>query len=74
MPESVTYEKEGICVRRAYGIGSGKVLPYDDITSHHQGPTGIAVQDNRDFFAITSARQMNVKKSDSAISGDTTDV
>ena len=68
-----TYEKEGIRVRRAYGIGSGKELPYDDIVINHQGPTEIAVQDNHDFFAITSARQMNVKKSDSAISGDSTD-
>ena len=49
------------------------MLPYDDIVINHQGPKGIAVQDNRDFFAITSALQMNVKKSDSAISGDTTD-
>ena len=39
---------------RAYGVGKGKVIPYQDVIVKRQGPTGLVV--NVDFFSVKEAR------------------
>ena len=34
------YEDGGVRVWKAFGIGQGKLIPYDEIYNSHQGPTG----------------------------------
>ena len=56
--------KTGIRVRKAYGIGQGKLIPYDVFVINQQDETGLTVQENGDFFPKTSARHLNLGKSD----------
>lgn len=44
-----TYEETGIRVRKAYGIGQGKMIPYDVFVINQQDETGLTVQENGDF-------------------------
>ena len=38
-----SFEKNGILTWRAYNIGPGRYLRYDDLTIQQQGPTGVKV-------------------------------
>ena len=39
------FEGEGIRIWRAYGIGQGKLIPYQDLIVKPQGPTGLVVNE-----------------------------
>ena len=40
---NVQYEVSGIHVRKAYNIGSGRLIPYSDLGAVPQGETGLRV-------------------------------
>ena len=48
------FELNGIRVWRAYGIGKGKVIPYQDIIVKPQGPTDLVV--DVEFFSVKEVR------------------
>ena len=47
------FELNGFRVWRAYGVGKGKVIPYQDIVVQPQGPTDLVV--DVDFFLVKEA-------------------
>ncbi|KAL9961193.1 hypothetical protein ACROYT_G030093 [Oculina patagonica] len=55
------YDDKGIRVWRAYGIGPGKLLSFDDVITEQQGKTGPIVQESGDFFTKKEARQLDIK-------------
>ena len=48
------FEGGGIRIWRAYGIGQGRLIPYQDFIVKPQGPTGLVVNEN--FFPLKAAR------------------
>ena len=48
------FEGEGIRIWRAYGIGQGKLIPYQDLIVKPQGPIGLVV--NEVFLLLKAAR------------------
>ena len=56
------YELNGIRVWRAYGVGKGIVIPYEDIIVKPQGPTDLVV--DADFFSVEEARIHKATSSD----------
>ena len=56
------FELDGFRVWRAYGVGKGKVIPYQDIIVKPQGPTDLVV--DVDFFAVKEARTHKATSSD----------
>ena len=55
-----TYDDKGLRVWRAYDIGPGKLIPFDDVVVEHQEVTGLIVQENGDFFTMRNARHLHV--------------
>ena len=55
-----TYDDKGLRVWRAYDIGPGKLIPFDDVVVEHQEATGLIVQENGDFFTMRNARHLHV--------------
>ena len=55
------YEKDGIRVRRAFGIGEGKLVPYKSVFIQHQISSSIEVSENEDFFKNSLCRELTVK-------------
>ena len=47
---------------RAYGIGKGKIIPYQEIIVKPQGPTDLVV--DVDFFAVKETRFHKATSSD----------
>jgi len=56
------FELNGIRVWRAYGVGKGKVTPYQDIIVRPQGPTDLVV--DIDFCSVKETRFHNATSSD----------
>ena len=56
------FELNGIRVWRAYGVGKGKVIPYQDIVVKPQGPTDLVV--DVDFFSVKETRFHKATSSD----------
>ena len=56
------FELNGIRVWRAYGVGKGKVIPYQDIIVKPQGPTDLVV--DLDFFSVKETRFRKATSSD----------
>ncbi|CAH3180820.1 unnamed protein product [Porites lobata] len=48
------FELKGIRAWRAYGVGLGKFIPYREVITEPQGPTGLIVHEN--FFPLNEAR------------------
>ena len=55
-----TWDDKGLRVWRAYDIGPGKLIPFDDVVVQHEEATGFIVQENGDFFTMRNARHLNV--------------
>ena len=55
-----TYDDKGLRVWRAYGIGPGKLIPFDDVVVEQQEATGLIVQENGDLFTMRNARHLHV--------------
>ena len=55
-----TWDNEGLRVWRAYDIGPGKRIPFDDAVVEQQEATGLIVQENGDFFTMRNARHLDV--------------
>ena len=55
-----TYDDKGLRVWRAYGIGPGKLIPFDDVVAEQQEATGLIVQENGDFFTMRNAHRLHV--------------
>lgn len=58
------YETSGVRVWKAYGIGPGKLIPFDGLFKRHQNPTDLVVL--KDFFPFKDTR--SYKQSASATS------
>ena len=56
------FELNGIQVWRAYGVGKGIVIPYEDIIIKPQGPTDLVV--DVDFFSVKEAQIQKATSSD----------
>ena len=56
------FELNGIRVCRAYGVGKGKVIPYQDIIVKPQGPSDLVM--DIDFFSVKKTRFHNTPSSD----------
>ena len=56
------FESNGIRVWRAYGVGKGRVIPYQDIIVNPQGPTDLVV--HVEFFSVKDVRIHKTKSSD----------
>ena len=56
------FELNGIWEWRAYGIGKGKIIPYQDIMVKPQGPTDLVV--DVDFFAVKETQFHKATSSD----------
>ena len=54
------YDEKGLRVWRAYDIGQGKLIPFDDVVVEQQEATGLIVQENGDFFTMRNARHLHV--------------
>ncbi|CAH3173327.1 unnamed protein product [Porites lobata] len=48
------FEVKGIRAWKAYGVGLGKFIPYREVITEPQGPTGLIVHEN--FFPLKEAR------------------
>ena len=55
------YDEKGLRVWRAYDIGQGKLIPFDDVVVEQQEATGLIVQENGDIFAPTPLNQSTEK-------------
>ena len=55
-----TWDDKGLRVWRAYDIGLGKLIPFDDVVVEQQEASGLIVQENGDFFTMRNARHLNV--------------
>ena len=57
------FERFGIRVWKAYGIGQGKLFPYESVYVKHQGPTMIQVEDDAEFsFPAVDKRDLYPKR------------
>lgn len=60
------YENDGVRVRRAYGIGEGKLLPYKSIFVQHQEPSCIEISEDGEFFKNSLCRELHLKAKSSS--------
>lgn len=54
------WDNKGLRVWRAYDIGPGKLIPFDDVVVQQQEATGLIVQENGNFFTMRNAHLLNV--------------
>lgn len=47
------FDLNGVRVWRAYGVGQGRLIPYEDIIVKPQGPTDLVI--DVDFFPVNEA-------------------
>ena len=67
------FEDSGIRAWKAYGIGQGKLFPYDTVYVQHQGPTMLQTEDG--FPNTIRERALKPRKKPSANTSElTTDV
>ena len=48
------YEKEGLRILKAYGVGVGKLIPWSQLIRRTQGPTSIKEVHNHEFYPLAS--------------------
>ena len=53
-----TYESSGLRVWKCYGIGEGKLIPYEDIYITHQGPTMLQTTESQGFYDHPEKREI----------------
>ncbi|KAL9985690.1 hypothetical protein ACROYT_G008123 [Oculina patagonica] len=56
------FESNGIRIWRAYNVGQGRLIPYQDIIVKPQGPTDLVI--DVDFFPVKEARIHNATSTD----------
>lgn len=50
------FENNGVRVWKGYGIGTGKLIPYEEWQTKPQGPTSLEVKDGQEFFYSSYTR------------------
>ena len=50
------YETGGVRVWKSYGIGPGKLIPYDSLFKRHQSSTDLVIVEPEDFFPFKDTR------------------
>lgn len=58
-----SYSKNGLCVSKAYGIGSGRCIPWSQLIVIKQGPTSLIQTEDCGFFPVTP-RAISMTKQD----------
>ena len=56
------FEPQGIHVWKAYSVGQGKTVNYNDIVRASQGPTSLVVKDGQSFFDMSVKRNLKSKQ------------
>ena len=64
------FEDSGIRACKAYGIGQGKLFPYDTVYVQHQGPTMLQMEDG--FSNTSRERALKPRKKPSANTSELT--
>ena len=54
------YDDKGLRVWRAYDIGPGQLISFDDVVVEQQEATGLIVQENGNSFTMRNARYLHV--------------
>lgn len=57
---NVRYEKNGLRVWKAFGVGEGKLIEWNKIYLQHQGPTNLEISKGKEFFPVIS-RNINLQ-------------
>ena len=52
------YDEKGLRVWKAYDIGPGKLIPFDDLVVKQQDSTGLIVLESGDFFTMRNTRRL----------------
>ena len=53
---SFSFEDNGVRVWKGYGIGTGKLIPYEEWQTKPQGPTLLEVKEGQEFFDSSAKR------------------
>jgi len=64
------FSEEGVRVWKAFGIGPGKIISWNDIYVHHQSPTNLTIHEGHYFFPLAVRNLELRQKQVSKISGD----
>ena len=67
------YEKDGLRLSKAYGVGKGKSIPLSELILEKHGPVALGEVGNHDFFAI-APRAIKQNRNHSQISSDNKDM
>ena len=67
------YEKDGLRLSKAYGVGKGKLIPWSELILEKHGPVVLREVGNHDFFAI-APRAIKQNRNHSQISSDNKDM
>ena len=67
------YEKDGLRLSKAYGVGKGKLIPWSELILEKHGPVVLREVGNHDFFAI-APRAIKQNRNLSQISSDNKDM
>ena len=63
MYHNFEFLREGIRVQKAYSVGPGKTVNYNDIIRTPQGPTSMEIKEGNNFFKIDLNRNLKSKRS-----------
>ncbi len=61
------FESKGLRIWRAYGIGKGRVEPWNSLYVRHQGSTNLSIQEEDNFFEGVKCRKLHPSKKKSGI-------
>ena len=67
------YEKDGLRLSKAYGVGKGKLIPWSELILEKHGPVVLREVGNHDLFAI-APRAIKQNHNHSQISSDNKDM
>ena len=59
-----SFEDNGVRVWKGYGIGTGKLIPYEEWQTKPQGPTLLEVREGQEFFYSSSTRVLKESESE----------
>ncbi len=62
MYHNFEFLQEGIRIQKAYSVGPGEIVSYDNIIRTPQGPTSLEIKDGQDFSKIDVTRSLKNKQ------------
>ena len=52
------FVENGIRVNKAFGVGKGKLIPYENINTEPQGPTSLVIKNDEGFIQPSAGREL----------------